>query len=78
MAANLEYFTVPVKDGSKGKTFYGCERYPDCDFVAWNKPIAEKCPECGGAYLLEKYLKAGAFAQCPNAECKYKRELAPA
>jgi DNA topoisomerase-1 len=61
----------------RGKTFYGCDRYPDCDFVAWSKPIPEKCPQCGGAYLLEKYLKAGAFAQCPNPECKYKRELAP-
>jgi DNA topoisomerase I len=59
----------------KGKTFYGCNRYPDCDFVAWGKPIPEKCPECGGSYLIEKYLKAGAFAQCPNAECKFKKPL---
>jgi DNA topoisomerase-1 len=59
----------------KGKTFYGCNRYPECDFVAWGKPIAEKCPECGGSYLLEKYLKAGPVAQCPNAECKFKKPL---
>jgi DNA topoisomerase-1 len=59
----------------RGKTFYGCNRYPDCDFVAWGKPIAEKCPECGGGYLIEKYLKSGAFAQCPNAECKFKKPL---
>jgi DNA topoisomerase I len=59
----------------RGKTFYGCNRYPDCEFVSWSKPIAEKCPKCGGPYLLEKWLKAGPIAQCPNAECKYKREL---
>ena len=59
----------------RGKTFYGCNRYPDCDFVAWAKPIDEPCPQCGGKYLLEKWLKAGPVAQCPNAECKYKREL---
>jgi len=59
----------------RGKTFYGCNRYPDCDFVAWGKPIAEKCPDCGGGYLIEKYLKSGAFAQCPNAECKFKKPL---
>jgi DNA topoisomerase I len=59
----------------RGKTFYGCNRYPDCDFVAWGKPIAEKCPDCGGGYLVEKYLKSGAFAQCPNAECKFKKPL---
>ncbi len=61
-----------------GKTFYGCTRYPDCDFVAWAKPIDEKCPECGSPYLVEKNLKSGHFAQCPNKECKFKRELAPA
>ncbi len=62
----------------RGKTFYGCNRYPDCDFVAWQKPIAEKCPQCGSPYLLEKWLKSGHIAQCPNPECKYKHELAPA
>ena len=61
----------------RGKTFYGCNRYPDCDFVAWGKPIAEKCPECGGSYLIEKYLKAGPVAQCPNSECKFKKPLPP-
>jgi DNA topoisomerase I len=58
-----------------GKTFFGCNRYPECDFVAWGKPLAEKCPECGGNYLIEKFLKAGPVAQCPNGECKYKRPL---
>jgi DNA topoisomerase-1 len=59
----------------RGKTFYGCNRYPECEFVAWGKPIAEKCPDCGGGYLIEKFLKSGAFAQCPNAECKFKKPL---
>jgi DNA topoisomerase I len=59
----------------RGKTFYGCNRYPECDFVAWGKPIAEKCPDCGGGYLIEKFLKSGAFAQCPNGECKFKKPL---
>jgi DNA topoisomerase-1 len=62
----------------KGKTFFGCNRYPDCEFVAWNRPVPEKCPDCGGAYLVEKYLKAGPVLQCPNGECKYKREVEPA
>jgi len=62
----------------RGKTFYGCGRYPECKFVAWSRPMAEKCPQCGSPYLLEKWLKSGHIAQCPNAECKYKRELEPA
>ncbi len=66
---------VVERRSKKGKTFFGCSRYPECDFVAWGKPIPEKCPECGGGYLMEKFLKAGAFAQCPNQECKFKKPL---
>ena len=66
---------VVERRSKRGKTFFGCNRYPDCDFVAWGKPIAEKCPNCESPYLIEKYLKSGAWAQCPNKECKYKREL---
>jgi DNA topoisomerase-1 len=62
----------------RGKTFYGCNRYPDCNFVAWARPVAEKCPDCGSPYLTEKYLKSGAFLQCPVGDCKYKREMTPA
>ncbi|HUA86599.1 MAG TPA: type I DNA topoisomerase [Bryobacteraceae bacterium] len=69
---------VVERRSKRGKTFYGCNRYPDCDFVAWGKPIAEKCPECGSAYLIEKFLKSGAVAQCPNSECKFKKPLTPA
>jgi DNA topoisomerase-1 len=53
----------------RGKTFYGCSNYPNCDFVNWNKPVNKSCPECGNNYLVEKYTKAkGNFLQCP--ECK--------
>jgi DNA topoisomerase-1 len=60
----------------RGKTFFGCNRYPECDFVAWSRPIAEICPQCGSKYLLEKRLKSGHFAECPNKECKYRQPLA--
>ncbi|HVW11779.1 MAG TPA: type I DNA topoisomerase [Bryobacteraceae bacterium] len=69
---------VVERRSKRGKTFFGCSRYPDCNFVAWARPVAEKCPECGSPYMVEKYLKAGAFYQCPNGECKYKREFTPA
>jgi DNA topoisomerase-1 len=70
---------VVERRSKRGKTFFGCNRYPECDFVAWGKPIAEKCPNCESPYLIEKYLKSGAWAQCPNyKECKFKRELEPA
>ena len=68
---------ISERRSKRGKTFYGCTRYPECNFVAWAKPVNEKCPECGGPYMVEKYLKAGPVLQCPNGDCKYKRELEP-
>jgi DNA topoisomerase-1 len=68
---------VVERRSKRGKTFFGCNRYPDCEFVAWSRPVPEKCPDCGGQYLIEKYLKSGNFLQCPAAGCKYKREMAP-
>ena len=62
----------------RGKTFYGCSRYPDCNFVSWAKPIPQKCPECGSPYLVEKWLKSGSVYQCPNPECKHKEKAPPA
>ena len=59
----------------RGKTFYGCTLYPDCDFTTWSKPTAIKCPECGNSYMEEKQLKAGPHLQCPNSECKHKMPL---
>jgi len=43
---------VVERRSRKGRTFYGCERYPECDFVSWNKPINETCPTCG-SYMVE-------------------------
>jgi DNA topoisomerase-1 len=68
---------VVERRSKRGKTFYGCSRYPECNFVTWAKPVAEKCPECGSPYLLEKWLKAGTTFQCPNTECSYKKVVEP-
>jgi len=72
---NCSQGEVVERRSKRGKTFYGCSRYPECDFVAWGKPLPEKCPDCGSSYLIEKWLKAGPVAQCPNGECKYKKPL---
>jgi len=54
----------------RGKVFYGCSKYPECDSVSWNKPVNRKCDACGNNYLVEKYTKAkGNFLECP--ECKH-------
>jgi DNA topoisomerase-1 len=58
-----------------GKFFYGCNRYPDCDFTVWGEPVNEKCPECNNPILIKKSLKAGNFVACPVKECDYKKEI---
>ena len=62
---------VVIKRGGKsGKSFYGCENYPNCDFVSWDKPLEEKCPECG-AYMVEAKFRYGGkpYKKCSNPEC---------
>jgi len=58
----------------RGKAFYGCGNYPACDFTLWNKPIDEKCPECGAPFLVEKITKRdGRQLRCHNESCGYVR-----
>jgi DNA topoisomerase-1 len=57
----------------RGKVFYGCLKYPDCDFVVWNKPVPEPCPQCGAPFLLEKSTKReGLVRYCNEESCDYK------
>ncbi|WP_434380687.1 type I DNA topoisomerase [Melittangium boletus] len=59
-----------------GKIFFGCNRYPDCKFAAWDRPLAEACPQCQSPYLLQKFSKRdGPFVACPNKECDYRRQV---
>ncbi|HEY1464985.1 MAG TPA: type I DNA topoisomerase [Terriglobales bacterium] len=69
---------IVEKKARKGNTFYGCSNYPKCKFTSANKPIAEKCPSCGNAFLVEKNLKAGPVIACPNKECDFERQAEPA
>ena len=57
---------VIIKKTKKGRKYYGCEANPDCDFMSWQKPVAEKCPECGG-FMVEK----GNKIACANEQCGF-------
>lgn len=60
---------ILVKRSKKGKKFFGCSNYPECDFVSWNEPIKEHCSKCG-SYMTIKYSKTkGTQAVCSNSEC---------
>lgn len=57
------------------KTFYGCEKYPECSFVSWDKPIEEKCPDCG-SLMSEHVERSGRkLKYCLNPECKNARPI---
>ena len=62
-----------LKKSKKGRSFYGCEGYPDCSFMTWNVPSAEVCPQCG-KNLFVKGGKSGRLV-CENEGCGYEREL---
>jgi DNA topoisomerase-1 len=55
----------------RGREFYGCTRYPDCDFITYYKPINSYCPKCG-QFLVERFdKKRGSFKACINPECDF-------
>ena len=60
---------VVVRKTKKGRRYYGCENNPECDFMSWQKPSSESCPECGG-YMVEK----GNKLVCADEKCGYVRE----
>lgn len=76
----LKYIGVPCpkcggevleKISKRNRKFFGCEQYPDCDFVSWEKPLKDRCPKCG-AYMTYKYRKKGdSLKICANETCRY-------
>ena len=60
---------ILAKKSKKGRKFFGCSNYPNCDFVSWNEPLKDKCPDCG-EYMVLKYSKSkGNYKQCSNSDC---------
>ncbi|MFS0823623.1 type I DNA topoisomerase [Bacillus sp. 1P02SD] len=62
---------IVERKSKKKRIFYGCDQYPECDFLSWDKPLPRKCPKCENL-LVEKKLKKGIQVQC--VECDYKEE----
>ncbi|MFA6047727.1 MAG: type I DNA topoisomerase [Parcubacteria group bacterium] len=61
---------IVARKSKRGKTFYGCNSYPKCDFALWNKPTGEKCPQCQSLLVFSMKGKVN----CSNKECKYEKE----
>ena len=64
------------KVSRKNRKFYGCEGYPECDFVSWDKPVTEKCPQCGSYMVEKRNSRKGLMRVCSSETCHY-REMLP-
>ena len=60
------------KGRGRPRVFYGCSRYPDCDFTTPHTPVAEPCPKCGAAFVVEKRRKAGTIRACIRNGCDWE------
>lgn len=63
---------VVERKSKKNRIFYGCTRYPECEFISWDKPVGRNCPKCDH-YLIEKKVRGGKQVQCSH--CDYKEEV---
>lgn len=59
---------IILRKSKRGRVFYGCSNFPDCDFVEWNKPTGQVCPECG-SHMVEKVTKKESKSICSNKDC---------
>jgi DNA topoisomerase-1 len=67
---------IVERKSKRGKLFYGCDRYPDCGFVLWNKPVPKACPRCKSPYLVEKTTKKdGRRLLCEQDSCGYVEQV---
>lgn len=66
------------KNSRKNRKFYGCENYPECDFVSWEMPVDEKCEKCGSYMILKRSRKGETWHLCSNETCRHRVEVTPA
>ncbi len=63
------------KTSRKNRKFYGCEKYPECDFVSWEMPVEDRCEKCGGYMTLKRGRKGEEWHVCANETCRHRVEV---
>ncbi len=67
---------IVKKSSRRGKTFYGCSKYPECKYASWERPVAEKCPACDSPVLVVTSEQEGVQSlKCPNKNCGYRAKV---
>lgn len=64
---------VVERKSKKNRIFYGCDQYPECDFISWDRPIGRNCPKCDH-YLVETKKGKSAKVKCTNCDYEEKAE----
>ncbi len=65
---------VVEKVSRRGKLFYSCSRYPECNYATWYEPVGKRCPQCGGETMLKRVTKKRVYYVCIDKDCKGKLE----
>ena len=58
----------------RGRSFYGCENYPNCDYTTWDRPQTETCKSCGSFLLKHSYRNGRAITYCSNDACETRKD----
>ncbi len=62
---------IVLRRSKKGRKFYGCSNYPECEFISWDLPVEEKCPKCG-SLMVQKRSRGQQYVKCTNEQCGYR------
>ncbi len=67
---------ILVRNTKRGRVFYGCERYPECDYTSWDMPVDDRCPDCGSPMVVKRDRKKDVtWHLCTNEKCKRRVEV---
>ena len=61
---------IVERKSHRGRKFYGCKNYPECDYTTWDQPLQEKCPQCGAFMLKHHYKNGRGLTYCSNEACE--------
>ncbi len=70
--------TIIKRKTRRGKIFFGCSKFPKCDFATWDEPVPQRCPVCGREFVLRKnVIKGEPYLYCSDEKCTYKEIVEP-
>ena len=65
---------IVLRRSKKGRKFYGCDNFPECDYTSWNRPTSEDCPKCGTRLVEKPGRNKAVKLICPNDQCNFEME----